>query len=213
MLSNSTEYIWYPITKYEAVKARFMMNCERAVIPCMNNTLLYINLKRIKSIVLLDDACDFPYYYNWDSSLEEGELPSVVFEVLDDYFFDTSENYVNDTEYSQKLQKLLNMLIKEKNWTEEDAHHMINGIRIIYADGKTVENNLENTSACGGVSGLAYVVRNVYIMDYSVEPDEYVSFTDWNGAVTCINMNEVSAIEMPLIAVEKMIIEREKRRP
>lgn len=213
MLSNSTEYIWYPITKYEAVKARFMMNCERAVIPCMNNTLLYINLKRIKSIVLLDDACDFPYYYNWDSSLEEGELPSVVFEVLDDYFFDTSENYVNDTEYSQKLQKFLNMLIKEKNWTEEDAHHMINGIRIIYADGKTVENNLENTSACGGVSGLAYVVRNVYIMDYSVEPDEYVSFTDWNGAVTCINMNEVSAIEMPLIAVEKMIIEREKRRP
>ena len=213
MLSNSTEYIWYPITKYEAVKARFMMNCERAVIPCMNNTLLYINLKRIKSIVLLDDACDFPYYYNWDSSHEEGELPSVVFEVLDDYFFDTSENYVNDTEYSQKLQKFLNMLIKEKNWTEEDAHHMINGIRIIYADGKTVENNLENTSACGGVSGLAYVVRNVYIMDYSVEPDEYVSFTDWNGAVTCINMNEVSAIEMPLIAVEKMIIEREKRRP
>ena len=163
--------------------------------------------------MLLDDACDFPYYYNWDSSLEEGELPSVVFEVLDDYFFDTSENYVNDTEYSQKLQKFLNMLIKEKNWTEEDAHHMINGIRIIYADGKTVENNLENTSACGGVSGLAYVVRNVYIMDYSAEPDEYVSFTDWNGAVTCINMNEVSAIEMPLIAVEKMIIEREKRRP
>ena len=210
MLSNSTEYIWYPITKYEAVKARFMMNCERAVIPCMNNKLLYLNLTKIKSVVLLEDACDAPYNYNWDPTVGEGEIPLVVYEVLDDYFFDVAENDLHDTEYSPKLQEHLNMLIKEEKWTEEDAHEMIYGIRIRYADGSIVDNTMEmrNVAAYGAVSDLADVAESLYIYGDSVEPQEYISFTDWNGAATCLNKNEVSVIEMPLITVEKMIIKR-----
>ncbi|MDO5132280.1 MAG: hypothetical protein Q4D81_04750 [Eubacteriales bacterium] len=43
------------------------------------------------------------------------------------------------------------------------------------------------------------------------EVDEYISFTDWKGAVTRVNTEEVSVIEMPLIAVEKSIMERMER--
>ena len=175
-------------------------------IPCMNNKLLYLNLTKIKSVVLLEDACDAPYNYNWDPTVGEGEIPLVV----DDYFFDVAENDVHDTEYSPKLQEHLNMLIKEEKWTEEDAHEMIYGIRIRYADGSIVDNTMEmrNVAAYGAVSDLADVAESLYIYGDSVEPQEYISFTDWNGAATCLNKNEVSVIEMPLITVEKMIIKR-----
>ena len=190
MPTNSTEYI--------------------LVIPCMNNKLLYLNLTKIKSVVLLEDACDAPYNYNWDPTVGEGEIPLVVYEVLDDYFFDVAENDLHDTEYSPKLQEHLNMLIKEEKWTEEDAHEMIYGIRIRYADGSIVDNTMEmrNVAAYGAVSDLADVAESLYIYGDSVEPQEYISFTDWNGAATCLNKNEVSVIEMPLITVEKMIIKR-----
>lgn len=38
--------------------------------------------------------------------------------------------------------------------------------------------------------------------------DKYLSFTDWNGAVTFVNTDEVAVIEMPLVGVEKVIGER-----
>lgn len=37
--------------------------------------------------------------------------------------------------------------------------------------------------------------------------DKYVSFTDWNGAETFINTDEVAVIEMPLAGVERKIVE------
>ncbi len=210
MPTNSTEYIWYPITGYEERRVLFSLSDKQVVIPCMNNKLLYLNLTKIKSVVLLEDACDAPYNYNWDPTVGEGEIPLVVYEVLDDYFFDVAENDVHDTEYSPKLQEHLNMLIKEEKWTEEDAHEMIYGIRIRYADGSIVDNTMEmrNVAAYGAVSDLADVAESLYIYGDSVEPQEYISFTDWNGAATCLNKNEVSVIEMPLITVEKMIIKR-----
>ena len=210
MPTNSTEYIWYPITGYEERRVLFSLSDKQVVIPCMNNKLLYLNLTKIKSVVLLEDACDAPYNYNWDPTVGEGEIPLVVYEVLDDYFFDVAENDVHDTEYSPKLQEHLNMLIKEEKWTEEDAHEMIYGIRIRYADGSIVDNTMEmrNVAAYGAVSDLADVAESLYIFGDSVEPQEYISFTDWNGAATCLNKNEVSVIEMPLITVEKMIIKR-----
>lgn len=210
MPTNSREYIWYPITGYEERRVHFSLSDEQVVIPCMNNKLLYLNLTKIKSVVLLEDACDAPYNYNWDPTVGEGEIPLVVYEVLDDYFFDVAENDLHDTEYSPKLQEHLNMVIKEEKWTEEDAHEMIYGIRIRYADGSIVDNTMEmrNVAAYGAVSDLADVAESLYIFGDSVEPQEYISFTDWNGAATCLNKNEVSVIEMPLITVEKMIIKR-----
>ena len=59
---------------------------------------------------------------------------------------------------------------------------------------------------------LADIVGSLYMMGDCVDSLEYISFTDWNGAATCINKNEVSVIEMPLITVEKMIMERIKER-
>ena len=40
-----------------------------------------------------------------------------------------------------------------------------------------------------------------------VNVDKYVSFMDWNGAETFINTDEVAVIEMPLVGVERKIME------
>ena len=36
---------------------------------------------------------------------------------------------------------------------------------------------------------------------------KYVSFIDWNGAEMFINIDEVSVMEMPLVGVERKIME------
>lgn len=214
MPTNSTEYIWYPITGYEERRVHFSLSDKQVVIPCMNNKLLYLNLTKIKSVVLLDDSCDAPYYYNWDPSAGEGEIPLVVYEVLEDFIFEVAEkDELDEAEYSPKLQKYLNELIKEENWSEGDVHYMINGLRIRYADGSVAENHMEmETSTVFGLgSDLVDVVGSLYMMEDIAEVDKYISFTDWNGAVTCANTEEVSVIEMPLIAVEKSIMDRMER--
>ena len=199
---GSTEYSWYPITRYEASEIEYSLRGKQAVVPCMNNKLLYFNLEKIKSIVLLDDACDPPAYYNWDHSIGEGEIPLVVYEVLVDYYSRERDENIN-AEYSPKLQSLLDRLIEEKKWTDDQIYDLTSGIKIRYADGGVFNNLIE----LGNSSELFTVVNDLYTMKDAGNTDKYVSFTDWNGAVTYINTGEVAIIEMPLVGVEKKIMD------
>ena len=199
---GSTEYSWYPITRYEASEIEYSLKGKQAVVPCMNNKLLYFNLEKIKSIVLLDDACDPPAYYNWDYSIGEGEIPLVVYEVLVDYYSRERDENIN-AEYSPKLQSLLDRLIEEKKWTDDQIYDLTSGIKIRYADGDVFNNLIE----LGNSSELFTVVNDLYTMKDAGNTDKYVSFTDWNGAVTYINTGEVAIIEMPLVGVEKKIMD------
>ena len=199
---GSTEYSWYPITRYEASEIEYSLKGKQAVVPCMNNKLLYFNLEKIKSIVLLDDACDPPAYYNWDHSIGEGEIPLVVYEVLVDYYSRERDENIN-AEYSPKLQSLLDRLIEEKKWTDDQIYDLTSGIKIRYADGGVFNNLIE----LGNSSELFTVVNDLYTVKDAGNTDKYVSFTDWNGAVTYINTGEVAIIEMPLVGVEKKIMD------
>ena len=199
---GSTEYSWYPITRYEASEIEYSLKGKQAVVPCMNNKLLYFNLEKIKSIVLLDDACDPPAYYNWDYSIGEGEIPLVVYEVLVDYYSRERDENI-EAEYSPKLQSLLDRLIEEKKWTDDQIYDLTSGIKIRYADGGVFNNLIE----LGNSSELFTVVNDLYTMKDAGNTDKYVSFTDWNGAVTYINTGEVAIIEMPLVGVEKKIMD------
>lgn len=204
MPSGSTKYSWYPITRYEAKELGNSLNRKKAVVPCMDNKLLYLNLEKIKSIVLLDEACDPPEYYNWDYSVGEGEIPLVVYEVLEDYDPDSIESGEKSAaEYSPKLQKSLNQLLEEKQWTEDQIFKMTSGIKIRYADGSAFENLIDLNCE----SDLIDAVSDLYMMPDIANVDKYVSFTDWNGVETFINTDEAVIIEMPLVGVERKIME------
>ena len=170
----------------------------------MDNKLLYLNLEKIKSIVLLDEACDPPEYYNWDYSAGEGEIPLVVYEVLEDYDPDSIESGEKPAaEYSPKLQKLLNQLIEGRKWTEDQIFKMTSGIKIRYADGSAFENLI----TLDFESNLIDAVNDLYMMPDVASIGKYVSFIDWNGAEMFINIDEVSVMEMPLVGVERKIME------
>ena len=210
--TGSTQYSWYPITSYEAGELHYTLEGERAVIPCMDNKLLYLNLRQIKSIVLLDDACDAPYYYNWDPSVGEGEIPLVVYEVLEDYVYDSGENVeIAGDEYSPMLRKLLNNLIEERKWTEDTAHKLVSGIKIRYADGSVVENDIDAGASTGYGLGedIIDAVEDLYTMGEIAKTPKYLGFTDWNGAVNYVNTEEVAVVELPLVEVERGMRGRE----
>ena len=79
----------------------------------------------------------------------------------------------------------------------------VSGIIIRYADGSTFENLIELNYE----SNLIDAVSDLYMMPNVANVDKYVSFTDWNGAETFINTDEAAVIEMPLVGVEKKIVE------
>ena len=206
--SGTTSYLWYPITSNEAEQLHYDLQQDHAIIPCMDNKLLYLNLRKIKSIVLLEDACDPPYYYNWDPSVGEGEIPLVVYEVLADYMYALKEpDGITDTEYSPKLRQYLDALIEERGWTEETAYQMVKGIQIRYTDGSVVKNDLDVGMHTGTIHGVD-IIDAIDELDLTDEAPKYLGFTDWNGAVTYLNMEEVAMLELPLVAVEKEIMER-----
>ena len=129
-------------------------------------------------------------------------MPLVVYETISDYYSEVAEGRkVSETEYSPKLQKLLAHLIEEKKWTDDQIDEMTSGIKIRYADGSVSKNLIDLQSE----SDLFDAVKNLYTLIGADDISKYVSFTDWNGAETFINTDEVSIIEMPLIGVEKKI--------
>lgn len=90
-----------------------MQNKVRIIVPCMDNKLLYLNMRNVNNIVLLDDACDSPGFANWDSSVNCGEIPQVVYESLDDYFHHTdSGTTLNPDEFYPKFIITMEAIIK-----------------------------------------------------------------------------------------------------
>ena len=73
MLSDM--FIWYPITGDTRELIYQMIGEKFLTVPCMNNRLLMINMENIAEIVLLEDACDEPYFGNWDNEVDCGEAP------------------------------------------------------------------------------------------------------------------------------------------
>ena len=204
MPAGSTEFSWYPITRYEANELESSLKRKKAIVPCMDNKLLYLNLEKIKSIVLLDEACDPPEYYNWDPSVGEGEIPLVVYEALEDYDPDYLEiDEKAAARYSPKLKEVLNQLIEEMKWTDDQIYKLTGGIKIRYADGSVLENLINLNKG----SDLLDAVNDLYTMKDIGNTGKYVSFLDWDEAVTFINTDEVSVIEMPLVGVEKRIMD------
>lgn len=96
----------------------------------MDNKVLYLNMENIDKIVLLDDACDGPYDLDWSHDISEGEIPLVIYEVLEDYAL------CNGDEISQEFLNVIDRIVKKYNWSEEEIEDIINNVKIHYNDGR-----------------------------------------------------------------------------
>lgn len=198
LTSSSDQYLWFPINSGVRKQIYYMLDQQYMVIPCMNNKLLLLNKDGIDSILLLDEACDQPDFANWDTSVSEGEIPLVLFEALDDYLYmDETEKYL----ISPNLHDTLERLITYKHWTEADIIQLTEGITIYYKNSKTV-NVISQLKAEQTLTDAVQTIYEVGELDCG---NKIVYFEDDNGTEIITNLNNISMIELPLLAVEDII--------
>lgn len=200
--SHSKEYLWYPITKSTRSLVYRMQNKERMVVPCMDNKLLYLNIRNVNSIVLLDDACDSPGFANWDSSVNCGEIPQVVYESLEDYFYYADSGIIPDSDkFSPKFIMVMKQIIGDKKWNDDMIGEIIDIITIHYTDGEVVKTFIDFNSS----EQISGEVEMIYNFEEYVSGERFLVYTDFNGAEIMINTDNVSIIELPLAQVEVAI--------
>lgn len=190
------EYLWFPISSNVRDHVYNTLGQHFLVIPCMNNKLLFLNKDGINNIVMLDDDCDQPDFTNWDPSVSVGELPLVVFEVLRDYQY---EDMPDDTLISPKFQELLSNLIKEKQWTETDISQILDNVTIYFKNSPS----LSVIADFYADQTLTSAVQFVY--DFGELQDKIIYFNQLSGAEIIINLDNISLMELPLLAVEDEI--------
>lgn len=201
---GSSEYSWYPISAVAYRRVQGQMRNERLVIPCMNNTLLYINTSNIKSILLLDEACDQPGFTNWDHTVSEGEIPAVVYECYEDYLFAEHQDETPDPEqYSPNFWKCLQEFGKKYSWDDTTFGKIMDAICIHYDDGSTTETSIDYSQN----ETVSSAVDMAYNYEFFDENDSYIQFDDFNGTSIFVNTATISFIELPLVKTQRAIVQ------
>ena len=165
----------------------------------MNNKVLFLNTSNTDNIVFLDEACDPPSFANWDSNVSQGEIPPVVYEALEDYYV-----YGDDMPrelISEKLQKILEKIVKSYKWTEDDIMSIAREITVHFKSGKQIHI----TADFDYDQNLTDAVTFVYDFGSIAAEDEMPYISDLDGTEMIINLNNISMIELPLAAVEDII--------
>lgn len=198
--TNATEYLWFPITGTTRKMIYKSMDMDRIVIPCMNNKVLLLNMENIKEIILLDEACDQPGFTNWDSSVDCGETPLVVYEAMYDFnpFYDRR---VSTNTVSQCFQSSIEAYIKHKEWNEDDIHAMLHENLIYHKDGQIERVDIdfgEDESISSEVSQILDFGDNAIL-------HRFLCYTADDGIEVMLNMQNISLIAMPLLKVEDAI--------
>lgn len=203
---NSEECLWFPITGNARRQIHHSIDSEHMVIPCMNNKLLYINMKNIKDIILLDDACDPPSNVNWDYDVECGDVPLVVYEALEDYFYSDKDSIDTD-KLSVELYNIIDNIVSSKGWSEDEVYELLNKTTIHYTDGTESATDIYYD----GEESISSEVSSIYAFGDDSLTENILYYSDFNGAENFINMNNVSFMEMPLLKTEQAICESFKK--
>lgn len=199
--AGTNEHIWFPIT--ESVHKQIYQQIhrlKRIVVPCMNNKVLLLNLDNIKQVLFLDDACDAPEFTNWDSSVDCGNFPLVIYEALDDFLGDEVETEAETEQMSAAFKEVMERIAAEEGWDEESVIKNQQTI-VWFRDGKKSHTNM----ILDGESSLLSEINTLYELEDDQFSEDYLEYTEDCGAEIIINMNEVSLVELPLVQVEEAI--------
>ena len=200
-LSNTDNYMWFPISGHTRKTAYQLTNEKYFIVPCMNNKLLFINLRNIDDFVLLDEACDQPGNINWDYHVDCGEIPLVVYDALE--YFDIYNSKVDNAELSNQFYERLNNFVKEKNWSEDDIFTITESTTLYHKDGytNTIEidfNQFENISSS---------ISDIYSFGETDDMERILTCTTLYGMDYMINIDNIAMIELPLLKIEDAICE------
>lgn len=199
LLCNSDEYLWFPITSNTREFIYNNIDNNVMVIPCMNNKVLVIFMNHVKEIVLLDEACDQPSFTNWDSTVDCGDYPLVVYEVLEDYLSDD----MSDENTSPKMQEIIKSIIKNNNLSEAVISKFVNESVIHFIDDKKRYSTIDFASD----QSISSIITEIYDFNELFTDEKRIYYTEfYDKAEIILNIKQISMIEVPLIEVENAII-------
>ena len=197
--AGTNEHIWFPITEsVHRLIYQQIYHMKRIVVPCMNNKVLLLNLDNIKQVLFLDDACDEPGFTNWDSSVDCGNYPLVIYEALEDFLFDEAEAGVE--QMSAAFREVMERIAAEEGWNKESVMEKQQTI-VWYRDGKKSYTSMISD----GDSSLISEIETLYEFEDDQFSEDYLEYDEECGAEIMINMKEVSLVELPLVQVEEAI--------
>ena len=197
---NAKEHLWFPITGSTRKMIYETMKMDRVVIPCMNNKVLLLNMENIKEIILLDEACDEPRFTNWDTSVDCGETPLVVYDAM--YDFDPCHGQHAATDIlSSRFQASLEEYIKQQGWDEDDINAMLYENIIYHIDGhiERLEIDFDRTET------VSSEVSRILDFGDEVPAQKILHFNTIDGAKILLNMKNISLLAMPLLKIEDAI--------
>ena len=152
--------------------------------------------------MLLDEACDQPNFTNWDSAVSCGEYPLVIYETLEDYFYDC-----NDDNISPQLKKTLENIIACNNWDESTIGNLTDLVNVFFKDGKSrlIDLSFENSEdiACF-VSDANEYGENEFI-------EKIIEYENIQGAEMFLNTRNISMLDLPLLKIENSILQMHKQ--
>lgn len=198
-LRNQKDYIWFPIVSSTRHLVHRVMELDRMVIPCMNNKVLFLNMKNVEEIIFSDFDCDQPDFVNWSPDVDCGEIPLVVYESLEDFFYDENENAL-----SINMRKVMQEIVEENGWSEDDVYDVLHLTEIYYADG----NVRPITIDFDGSEDISEEIEMVYLYEETEFSSNVLMCEEYSGNEILINMNNVSMMVLPLLDVENAILER-----
>lgn len=85
LVKGFPKYMWFPITAYTKRMIEGNSTEVYKAVPCMDNSLLLLNQEAVEELVLLDEGCDTPADVDWDSDVNCGDVPAVMYEAFDGY--------------------------------------------------------------------------------------------------------------------------------
>ncbi len=200
LASNMDKYLWFPITRNTRKSIYHDSQNNYIVVPCMNNKVLLLNMKYINELILLDDACDEPSFANWDYHVDCGEIPPVVYEVLEDYWYEAGYSSSEDS-ISSNLRLILDALTTEKQWDEDSLYELTTLSTLYFKDGHT--RPVEIDFHCD--ENVSSTLSILYDFDETDPPESMLLFQDTNGAEIMVKLDNISIMELPLHKVEEAI--------
>ncbi|MCO6515077.1 MAG: helix-turn-helix transcriptional regulator [Snodgrassella sp.] len=191
LLYNSNVIKWYPVTSATANKVECDLHDDQPdtqtkilAVETLNNRVLFINKSKIKKISLLGDSSDMPKDWElpWDGY--QGLGAEEYYNLIEEYFFNY-EHFCENT--SEKLQIIIDELIKKNRITEDNVLELINDVYIYFHD------NTTETISIGDASALFDS-----IMDIEFEMSRFIHFEDHNGEIHFIPIENIGLIDTPL---------------
>lgn len=201
-MSGFDKYYWFPITQFTASKVNSECDNPFSVIPCMDNSLLILNNRFMKELVLLDDDCDIPGDMDWSDGISSGELPAVFYESFGDYALYKTFESSDESEFnlSSVLVKFFDDYTDQNNIDIEEYAYKLNEMTIWYAD-----RSIKKHSLCDDTTNdISYVVTSLYELGDNMD-SQYVTFQDSNYADVSVNLDNICMMKLPLAKIEEYI--------